>query len=114
MQKSQNSRGVKAHGLFFQQKKKKNYEQKISFGPPLKFFPRLETWAKPPLKSMVLTVFQNFVVLYNNYLFAAKFLLLITIIFLSYLIRVWVWVPLPTATSPTDDLTDKKFSQNKL
>ncbi len=64
------------NGLF-----KKNYP-KISFGPHLKFFARLKTWAKPPLKSMVLTVIRKFVVLYNNYLFAAKFLALITIIFL--------------------------------
>jgi hypothetical protein len=60
VQKSQNSRGVKAHGLFFQQKKKKNYEQKISFGPPLKFFPRLETWAKPPLKKYGINGFSKF------------------------------------------------------
>jgi hypothetical protein len=72
------------------------------FSPPLKFFPRLKTWAKPPLKSMVLTVIQKFVVLYNNYLFAAKFQALITINFLSYLIRGWVWI-----TSPTDDFTDR-------
>jgi hypothetical protein len=63
---------------------------------------------------MVLTVIQNFVVLHNNYLFAAKFLALITIIFLSYLI-----ITSPTMTSPTNDLTDrdltdKKFDQNKL
>jgi hypothetical protein len=38
------------------------------------------TWAKP-LKSIVLTVIQKFVVLYN-YLFAAQFLALTTIIFL--------------------------------
>jgi hypothetical protein len=75
------------------------------FSPPFKFFPRLKTWAKPLLKSMVLTVIQKFVVLYNNYLFAAKFRALI--IFLSYLIRAWVWITSPTATSPTDDLTDK-------
>jgi hypothetical protein len=37
-------------------------------------------WAKPPLKSIVLTIIQKFVVLYNNYLFAAQFLALITII----------------------------------
>jgi hypothetical protein len=61
---------------------KKNYEQKISFGPPLKFFHRLETWAKLSLKSMALMVIQKFVVLYDNYLFAAKFLALITMIFL--------------------------------
>jgi hypothetical protein len=84
VQKSQNSQGSQNSedlmNYFF--KKKKNYEQKISFGPPLKFFARLETWAKSPLKSMVLTIIQKFVVLYNNYLFAAKFLLFITIILL--------------------------------
>jgi hypothetical protein len=81
---------------------KKKLRAKISFGPPLKFVARLETWAKPPLKSMILTVIQKFVVLYN-YLFSAKFLALITIIFLSYLIRVWVWVTSPKMTSFTDD-----------
>jgi hypothetical protein len=72
----------------------------------LALFLNLLLGSKPglnPLKSMVLTFIQKFVVLYNNYLFAAKFRALITIIFLSYLIRVWVLVTSPTATSPIDD-----------
>ncbi len=80
-----------------------------------------KSWANPALKSMVLTVIQKFVVLYNNYLFAAKFLLLILIIFLWYLIfDKGVGVGHFTENDFTDndltgrDLTDKKFSQNKL
>ncbi len=66
---------------------KKNVEQETSFSLLSNLFLDSKilgesTWAKPPLKSMVLTVIQKFVVLYNNYLFAAEFLALITIIFL--------------------------------
>ncbi len=61
---------------------KKELRAKNILWPSFEIFARLETWAKPPLKSMVFKVIQKFVVLYSNYLFAAKFLLLITIIFL--------------------------------
>ncbi len=53
--------------------KKKNYEQKIFFSHPLKFFPRLETWAKPPpLKKYGINGYSKFVILYNNYFICIK------------------------------------------
>jgi hypothetical protein len=42
---------------------KKELRAKNILWPSFEIFARLETWAKPPLKSMVFTVIQKFVVL---------------------------------------------------